>query len=131
MDTKKDIETRADIQRAVEWFYEKVKADEHLGIIFNEIVDMHWDTHIPLIVDFWETILLDNPVYQKNAMEKHFHLNHIYPLKKVHFDAWLKHFHAAFDDYFEGPITELAKKRADSIAAIMQFKMEERTKKSM
>lgn len=34
----KDISSRADIQLLMEHFYEKVKRDDTIGIIFNEIV---------------------------------------------------------------------------------------------
>jgi len=119
----KDITSREDIQSLIEDFYENVKLDDTLGIIFNQIIPINWDHHIPLIVDFWETILLDNPLYKNNAMEKHFDINKIYLLKKEHFDAWLALFYSSIDKNFYGPVAELAKKRAASIAGIMQFKM--------
>ena len=64
MDTKKDIETRADIGKFIVAFYEKVRKDEHIGVIFNEVVNMDWDHHIPVIVDFWETISFLNKKLQ-------------------------------------------------------------------
>ena len=79
---------------------------------------MDWEHHIPLITDFWETILLDNPVYKKNAMEVHYHINKKFPLQKKHFDAWLHIFNTTIDQMYAGPVTELAKKRAAGIAAI-------------
>lgn len=120
----KDISTRKDIQLLMEQFYEKVKRDATIGIIFNEIVPLDWDHHIPLIVDFWETILLDNPVYKANAMEKHFDINRLYPLRKEHFDAWLRLFFSTLDENFQGPVASLAKKRATSIAGLMQMRMD-------
>jgi hemoglobin len=72
---KPDIKTRADIEKFIVNFYEIVKADKTIGFIFTELVQMNWEKHIPLIVDFWETILLDNPVYKNNAMDAHFILN--------------------------------------------------------
>ncbi len=123
METRKDIETRADIELFIRSFYETVKQDETIGLIFTDVVKMDWAHHIPLITDFWETILLDNPVYTKNAMEVHYHLNHIFPLKKEHFDAWLLIFNNTLNEMYQGPVTELAKKRAAGIASVMQFKM--------
>ena len=82
MDTKRDIQTREDINLFIDDFYDLVRADETIGFIFNDVIKMDWEHHIPLIVDFWETILLDNPVYQKNAMESHFHVNKEVPLKR-------------------------------------------------
>ena len=127
----KDIDSRGDIEMLIKHFYEKVLKDDTIGIIFNKVVPIDWDHHIPLIVDFWETILLDNPVYKSNAMEKHFHVNKIYPLKKEHFNAWLHLFTVTTDQYFKGPVAELAKKRATSIALLMQIKMDESNNNSL
>jgi hemoglobin len=62
MDIKRDIEARADIESFIRAFYEKVVADPTIGKIFTEIFPLNWAHHIPLITDFWEAILLDNPV---------------------------------------------------------------------
>ena len=121
---KFDITSRADIEKMVLQFYEKVKADKIIGFIFTEVVHMNWEKHIPVIVDFWETILLDNPVYTKNAMEVHYDLNKKIPLQKEHFKSWVHLFTTTVDDLFEGKTAALAKTRAKSIAAVMLFKME-------
>lgn len=121
---KTDISSREDIEKMVLQFYEAVKADETIGFIFTEVVKMNWEKHIPVIVDFWETILLDNPVYTKNAMEVHYALNIKMPLQKAHFDSWVHLFIKTVDDLFEGKIAALAKTRAKSIASVMLFKME-------
>ena len=118
-----DIENRADIEKLIVSFYEKVKLDTTIGFIFNEVVAMDWPHHIPVIVDFWETILLDNPVYKKNAMEVHYDLNNKVSLKKEHFTSWLYLFTSTIDELYEGKIATLAKTRAKSIADVMLFKM--------
>lgn len=125
---KVDISSRADINSMVQLFYEKVKADKTIGFIFTDIVNMNWEKHIPVIVDFWETILLDNPVYTKNAMEVHYDLNKKLPLQQEHFTSWVHLFTTTVDDLFEGKVAELAKTRAKSIAAVMLFKMEKAKK---
>ncbi len=120
---KKDIKNRQDIETFITAFYERVKQDETIGIIFTKIVPINWKHHIPLITDFWESILLDNPVYKNNAMEAHYSLNKIFPLQKKHFDAWLKIFNSTLDEMFEGDKVVLAKKRAQSIAILLEHKM--------
>jgi hemoglobin len=122
--TKRDIETRADIETFIQSFYKKVVRDDTVGIIFTKIFPINWEHHIPLIVDFWETILLDNPVYKKNAMAVHFDINKVFPLQKKHFDAWLFLFNLTLDEMFEGVKTTLAKKRAEGIAQVMLLKMD-------
>jgi hemoglobin len=121
---KPDITKRADIEIFIVNFYENVKADATIGFIFTDVVQMNWEKHIPVIVDFWETILLDNPVYTNNAMEVHYVLNKKLPLQKEHFKTWLQLFNSAVDDLYEGKIADLAKTRAKSIAGVMLFKME-------
>jgi hemoglobin len=120
---KPDISSRADIEKLIVLFYDKVKKDTTIGFIFTDVVPINWEHHIPVIVDFWETILLDNPVYKKNAMEVHYDLNKKLPLKKEHFESWLNLFFTTLDELFEGKITTLAKTRAKSIADVMLFKM--------
>jgi len=120
---KKDIESRVDIEQLIVAFYEKVKLDTTIGFIFNDVVKMDWPHHIPVIVDFWETILLDNPVYKKNAMEVHYDLNKKVPLKKEHFESWMLLFASTVDELFEGKVATSAKVRAQSIASVMLFKM--------
>jgi hemoglobin len=120
---KPDITSKADIEKFIVSFYENVKKDPTIGYIFTDVVQMNWETHIPVIVDFWETILLDNPVYKKNAMEVHYDLNKKIPLQKEHFTSWLLLFNSAVDDLFEGKTVTLAKTRAKSIADVMLFKM--------
>lgn len=120
---KPDITSRADIEKFITRFYEQVKTDKVIGFIFTDIIKMNWEKHIPLIVDFWETILLDNPVYKNNAMEVHYDINKKIPLQKEHFKSWLHLFNAAVNDLFEGKTADLAKTRAKSIADVMFFKM--------
>lgn len=120
---KQDIATRADIEQLIILFYEKVKQDKTIGFIFTEVVPINWAHHIPVIVDFWESILLDNPVYKKNAMEVHYDLNKKVPLQKEHFESWMHLFATTVDELFEGKIATAAKVRAQSIASVMLFKM--------
>ena len=123
MDIKNDIETRADIEKLIIQFYEKVMINPVIGFIFTDVVKIDLEHHIPIIVDFWETILLDNPVYKKNAMEIHYDLNKKIPLRKEYFNEWLLLFCTTVDKLFVGKIATLAKTRAKSIASIMEFKM--------
>ncbi len=118
-----DIESRRDIEQLIINFYDKVKQDKTIGFIFNEVVPINWEHHIPVIVDFWETILLNNPVYKKNAMEVHYDLNKKVHLQKEHFESWIYLFTSTVDELFAGKIATLAKTRAKSIADVMLFKM--------
>ena len=118
-----DISSRQDIEMLMTRFYDKVKKDDTIGPIFNDVAKVNWEHHIPVICDFWETLLLDAASYRNNVMDVHFNLNRKIPLEEEHFQVWLKLFLETVDEYFNGDIAELAKKRAKSIAALMQFKI--------
>ena len=120
---KKDIETRNDIECLVNCFYEKVKADDVIGYIFNHIAHVNWEKHIPIMYDFWENALFYTGSYTGNPMELHKHLHRLMPLTREHFAQWNKLFTATVDELFEGEKAHLAKQRAISISTVMQIKI--------
>ena len=120
-----DIQSRMDIELLMAAFYEKVKEDDTIGYIFNDIAKINWKHHIPIICDFWETLLLDATTYSKNAMAVHYTLNKKVPLEEKHFQRWLQLFSETVDELFTGDIATMAKKKAKSIASLMQFKMKQ------
>jgi hemoglobin len=120
---KKDIENREDIELLVITFYDKVKADETIGYIFNDIAKVNWKKHLPIMFDFWENVLFYTGGYEGNPMIIHQHLNRVVPLAKSHFKQWEKLFTETVDELFEGTNAVLAKQRALSISTIMQIKI--------
>ncbi len=114
---KPDIRTPADIRSLIDTFYGKVRADDVLGYVFNEVAQVDWPRHLPIMYAFWEFLLLGTPdAYRGNPIQKHFDLHAKYPLKAEHFERWVKLFHETVDELFEGPGAENAKFRALSIA---------------
>jgi len=126
----KDIALREDIELLVRKFYAKVRKNETLGYIFDDIMKIDWDHHIPILVDFWESILLDTGSYTRNAMGEHFKVNQKIKLEPFHFTTWLNLFDSTVDEYFKGEKADLAKKRAHSVAQIMQLKMQQINKQT-
>ena len=53
MTLKKDIESRADLEKMLEAFYKKVFKDDLISHFFIEVVPLNLETHIPIITDFW------------------------------------------------------------------------------
>jgi len=120
---KKDIENREDIEVLVNTFYHKIRADDVVGFIFNDIVKINWETHLPAMYDFWDNALFFTGAYTGNPMNLHQHLHHIRPLDKKHFAQWVRLFIETVDELFEGGKATLAKQRAISIASIMEAKI--------
>ena len=120
---KKDIENRADIETLVRAFYEKVKADDTIGYIFNDSAKVNWEKHFPVMFDFWENVLFYTGAYGGNPLVIHQHINRVVPLKAAHFNQWNKLFTQTVDELFEGNNALLAKQRALSISTVMQIKI--------
>ena len=120
-----DIQSRKDIELLINSFYEKVKKDDTIGFIFNDIAHINWEQHLPIMYDFWETLLLDASSYSKNAMEVHYTLNRKIPLEEKHFQRWLQLFFETVNELFIGNIAAMAKTKAKSIAGLMQYKMKQ------
>lgn len=118
-----DIHTREDIETLVNAFYEKVRVDAVLGPIFDDIMQVNWETHLPKMYDFWETTLFHNPRYKGNPVTVHHEVHTKSPLEKRQFDTWIQLFNATVDENFSGEMAHHAKVRALSIATVLQFKI--------
>ena len=114
-----DIETRGDIDRLMDEFYSRAFEDDLLGHIFKDIAKLDLETHLPLISDFWETLLLGNQVYARHGrhpLSIHAELNEKAPLEARHFRRWLQIFGETVDELFRGERADFAKSRAHAIA---------------
>ncbi len=118
-----DIQTRADIELLITRFYDKVKQDPLIGFIFTDVAKVNWDTHLPIMFDFWETLLLNATSYNRNAMGVHFEINRQVKLEGEHFARWMELFTGTVNELFSGPVADNARKRARSIAEVMLHKM--------
>lgn len=120
---KKDIDSRGDLELMLKAFYEKVFNDDLISHFFTEVVPLEIDRHLPVITDFWASVLLDEQRYRKNVMEIHQHIHQLASIEKRHLDRWLKLFTETVDEQFEGAKATLAKQRATSIATMMNVKL--------
>jgi hemoglobin len=118
-----DITNRQDIDLIMSEFYKKAVEDELLGHIFTQVAQIHLETHLPIICDFWETILLYNRKYGRNMMQSHIDLDKKYPLEEVHFNRWVEIFSNTVDAHFEGETAERAKQVARTNVPIMMAKI--------
>ena len=121
--TKHDILTKADIAELVDAFYVKVVADPVIGFIFTDVVALSWDEHIPIMNDFWGSILLATGEYHRNPMIKHLDLDKRVLLVDEHFDRWLELWKETINENFDGPRARFALERATQIARVMQAKI--------
>lgn len=120
---KKDIRFREDIAQVVEAFYQSAIQDVEIGYIFTDVAKLNLETHIPVICDFWETVLLGNVIYRGSVVYKHISLHRKSPLLPEHFEKWLSIWRTTVDELFEGDKAEEMKRRAFMMAEMMKHKI--------
>jgi hemoglobin len=114
-----DIVTREDIAALVDRFYERIRADEVLGPIFDDVARVDWAAHLPKMYDFWDSVLFGRAAFKGNPLGAHRALARLTPLARSDFDRWVGLFHRTVDDLFDGPMADEAKFRASRIAMVM------------
>ncbi len=119
----RDIQTREDISFLMEAFYSKMLKDEEIGYIFTEVAKLDLEEHLPSLTNFWENMLLQPNGYKKNVMDIHLQLNAKEKLQPQHFERWLFLLTETVQENFQGKKAETMLSRANSIAAVMQIKI--------
>ena len=120
----RDITERKDIEQVVFAFYEKALKDEVIGYFFLDVVPINLEEHLPVIVNFWTSILLGKQEYKGNPMLKHLKMAALTPMEKNHFDRWLLLWKTTINQHFTGPIADQAYQRAEQIAKLMLYKIQ-------
>ncbi len=118
--SKPDLNSDQDIELMVDSFYAKVNHDQLLSLVFNDFSKVDWNTHLPKMYRFWNTLILGKQSYKGNPFAAHVPL----PVDKTHFDRWVQLFEENMDELFAGDVAEQTKLRARSIAHIFQSKLE-------
>lgn len=111
-----DIAGRDDILHLVGTFYSRAFADELIGPIFTDVVHMDLVRHMPIMADFWQTVLFKAGLYSRNALAIHFDVHAKAPLGLDHFNRWLQLWTNTVDELFSGGKAEMAKVQAHLIA---------------
>lgn len=118
MESLTEIQGMEDIRLLVDSFYDSVRSDEVLSPIFNEFIH-DWNTHLPKMYAFWQTVLLNEFSYKGNPFQPHIKL----PISELHFDRWLNLFHQTIDNHFTGVKAEEAKMKSTNMAMMFQHKL--------
>jgi len=121
---KSDIKDRKDIIQLIDAFYVKVKQDELIGHFFTEVVQLSWEKHMPVMYNFWESVLFGKAMYKGNPILKHIELDQKSNLTKAHFHQWKSLFNETVDEHFSGEKAAEAKKRVELMEQLMLYKIE-------
>lgn len=119
-----DIRSREDIEMLVNSFYDKVRKDDVIGYIFQQIIGNDWSHHLPIMYSFWETVLLNKAGYSGNPVKKHIEVDKKAPLQQEHYERWLQLWHETLDNLFAGEVAETAKIRAGAMMQLIDMKVQ-------
>lgn len=108
-----DLDSRTSIHNFVVEFYRAIIFDDLLQEVFEEIAEVDWDAHIPLLVDYWCRVLLGDTRYNGTMLATHQHVNDIETFRPEWFDQWHQLFMETLDAGWAGPLTERAKEHAE------------------
>ncbi|MDX1685430.1 MAG: group III truncated hemoglobin [Saprospiraceae bacterium] len=117
---KSDIVDLKDIKLLVDRFYERVREDNLLGEIFNNVIGDRWPEHLQKMYSFWQTILLEEHTYYGSPFPPHA----VLPVGEAHFDRWMDLFIETVDLNFTGDKANEAKWRAGKMAEMFAVKIE-------
>lgn len=121
--TVNDIQNKDDVAVLVKKFYERATVDPTIGHFFTTVMQLDWAKHIPLITNFWYSLLFGERAYTGNPMDAHFKLNKLSPMEKQHFGQWVELWSQTVRENFEGPRADEAVMRGGTIAQIMALKI--------
>lgn len=120
---KPDISGRPEIERLVNAFYERVRADDSLGFIFDRVAKTDWEAHLPRMHAFWETVLFRSGGYVGNPLAAHAKLVPLTNMGREQFDRWLLLFRSTVDDLFEGEKADHIKRCAEDMANVIHARI--------
>ena len=118
-----DLTTRANVEKLLRRFYGRVFVDDVLAEPFAELRIRGLDSHIPVMCDFWETVLFRAGLYRGSALHAHRHVHQRTSLSGRHFVRWLTTWNTTVDEIYRGPVAERAKTQAARIAWAMHRRL--------
>jgi hemoglobin len=110
--------TEALIHELVHTFYDRVRADDLIGPIFNRVIGDGWDAHLAKLCDFWSSVILMSGRYHGQPMPAHARIAEI---EARHFAHWLDLFARTARDVCPPPAADLFIAKAQMIARSLQL----------
>ncbi|QZE13601.1 group III truncated hemoglobin [Halosquirtibacter laminarini] len=121
---KRDIENTQDITLLVETFYRDLCKISEMDNLYNEVIKIDWETHIPIMVRFWGSLVLREGGYRGNILSHHHHVMEKYPLTQEMFHTWENCFLETLNRLFQGPNSDKTKKRVRAMSQSLIKKLD-------
>lgn len=106
------------IAQLVHEFYDNVRDDPQLHIIFEAAIGDDWAPHLARMVEFWSTVMLSTHEFRGNVFGTHMELDGVVP---DHFKRWLALFETTARRLFVPELADDFMLVARRIAASLQY----------
>lgn len=121
--TLPDITGRPDLVILVDRFYDRVRKDDRLGFVFDEVAQVDWARHLPKLYDFWDTVLFRANTFRGNLIGTHAQLIPAAGMDRELFEHWLTLFRQTIAENFEGPKAGHLLRCAEDMANVIYSKI--------
>ena len=109
---------RTVIAQLVHEFYDGVRDDPELQVIFEAAIGDDWEPHLARMVEFWSTVMLATHEFRGNVFGTHMELDGVVP---DHFKRWLALFETTARRLFVPVLADEFLLVARRIAASLQY----------
>ncbi len=110
----------AALERLVDTFYARVRADAELGPIFNDAIH-DWPDHLDRLAAFWSSVMLTSGRYKGQPLPAH--LKHRDRITPALFDRWLALWRTTTDELMAPDAAAALQAKAARIAESLQLAM--------
>ncbi len=116
----RDAIDEAGLERLVEHFYARVRADAELGPIFNDAI-ADWPEHLEKLAAFWSSVMLTSGRYKGQPMPAH--MKHRDRITPELFGRWLALWNETTAELMEPAAAAALQAKAARIAESLQLAM--------
>lgn len=109
-----DSVSEEQIAALVDTFYARVRQDETLGPVFEQVVGDAWEPHLAKMRAFWSSLVLASGRYKGNPMIAHLKL--LPRIGEHHFERWLSLWRQTTAELFPQHVAENFVWRAENMA---------------
>lgn len=106
------------LEKLVECFYARVRADEALGPIFNDAIE-DWPEHLEKLTAFWSSVMLTSGRYKGQPVPAH--RKHAGRITPELFDRWLGLWKLTTDELMAPAAAAALQAKAARIAESLQL----------
>ena len=112
-----------DIEKLVDAFYAKVRADTALGHVFDGVAKVDWESHLPKICSFWDSVIFRAGSFRGNLITTHLKLLERTSMDWSLFARWLELFRATVFELFAGENAGHIIRCAEDMARVIHTKI--------